>query len=211
MENLYSDFGIKIFDNFLTPTYFYQLQSQVLSQKFSWNYHNNISNKENKNINHPYYTNELWHYGFSHLVIYDETIHSKEMLDLMLGFHSKILDVTDCEWIVRSRFDMTTFSDRKRKQVPHVDLLIPNITCVFYLTESDAPTVIYNERLMNYEIESFGELYSKEEFDNFEVKKVVYPKENRIVMFDGSYFHTGFSPEKYKNRITLNVNVSKNF
>lgn len=209
MENFYSDFGIKIFDDFLTPTYFYQLQSKVLDSNFSWKFQNNISKDDDPNK--QYYTNELWHYGFSHLVIFNEDIVSKEMLDLMLGFHSKILDYSGCEWIVRSRFDMTTFSNGKRKHVPHVDLFIPNITCVFYLTESDAPTVIYNERLTNYEIESIGDLYSKEEIDNFEIKKVVYPKENRIVMFDGSYFHTGFSPEKYKNRVLANINVARHF
>jgi len=211
MKNVHSDFGVKIFDNFLTPTYFYQLQNKVLGKKFSWNYYDNITNGEEENVKNPYCSNELWQSGFSHLVIYNETIFSQEILDLMLGLHCKILDVSECNWIVRSRFDMTIFSNGKRKHVPHVDLLIPNITCVFYMTDSDAPTVIYDERLSSYEIESFGDLYSKEEFDNFKIKKVVYPKENRIVMFDGSYFHTGFSPEQYKNRVTLNVNVGKYF
>jgi hypothetical protein len=209
MKNVHSDFGIRVFDNFLSPTYFNQLKSKVLSSEFSWSYHDNITvpDREKNKFN----TDELWQYGFSHLVVFNEVIHSQEILDLMLGFHSQILDFSGCEWVIRSRFDMTTFTNGKRKHVPHVDLFVPNITCVFYLTDSDAPTEIYDERISNYEIEDYHILYPTEKLYNFNVKKRILPKENRIVMFDGSYFHSGFSSEEYKNRVTVNINVGKRY
>jgi hypothetical protein len=37
----------------------------------------------------------------------------------------------------------------------------------------------------------------------------VSPKANRLVLFDGSFLHTGCSPTKHKNRILINSNYMK--
>jgi hypothetical protein len=39
--------------------------------------------------------------------------------------------------------------------------------------------------------------------------KKIKPKENRLLVFDGSYLHTGCSPAKYKNRVIINTDLVK--
>jgi hypothetical protein len=60
------------------------------------------------------------------------------------------------------------------------------------LTNSDAETVIFKN--VNIDTLSFDE-YQR-----------VAPKENKLVIFNGAYYHTGHSPASSNRRILLNVN-----
>jgi hypothetical protein len=200
---MYENFGIKVFDNFLSPTYFNQIKNLVLSPTFDWHYSCGVTRSDQNEFD------EFWKYGFNHLILDDGTIHSKEILDLLLGFHSKVLDFSGCNLVLRSRFDMTTFTSAKRKYLPHIDILEPNVTCVFYITDSESPTEIYQNCFDYAHADKHDILYSEKNLYELKVKETIYPKENRIVMFDGSHFHTGYSPENSKNRVLLNVNVCK--
>ena len=202
------DIDILVIDDFLTPTYFKQIQHRVL-HTISWNYNSNISVDSKTEQEFPkHYKNELYQYGFGHSLFDDNKIQSHEMYSLLAGFYSQILDVAGCTWILSSNLFMTTFSGEKRKLLPHIDIFNNHTVALFYLTDSDAETIIYDEKITNFNIDKcIAERYSPEEFNNLKVKQKVIPKENRVVIFDGSYIHSGSTPETSKNRIVINNDI----
>ena len=114
----------------------------------------------------------------------------------------QILDVTDCDDILRARADMVTWSGKEDFIHPaHMDLNVPNIASVFYVNESDGDTIFYNVKFDD--VPKDKDLKDLKEYDR------VSPKANRLVIFDGDLLHTGCSPTKHKNRILINSNYAK--
>ena len=87
---------------------------------------------------------------------------------------------------------MTVATSEQVIHDPHVDINeIPNITTIYYVSDSDGDTVIYNET---------------QKSDNYTVMDTITPKKNRLLIFDGSHYHTGHSPMKHQNRVLINSN-----
>ena len=74
----------------------------------------------------------------------------------------------------------------KTPDTPHIDLDqgIEHIVALYYVCDSDGDTIIYNER------EDQG-LESK----SYTIKEKVTPKQGRMVIFDGTLYHTAEQPE----------------
>ena len=99
---------------------------------------------------------------------------------------------------------VTRSSEKKYQHDPHVDIspYRPNlITTIFYFTDSDAETIIFNEKQTPADGEK--RVWNRSELT---VKERILPKENRIIFFNGHYIHTGHSPLNTKHRILLNSN-----
>lgn len=62
----------------------------------------------------------------------------------------------------------------------HIDSPDKHLVVLYYVNNSDGPTVIG--------------------------KKIISPKQGRLVIFDGSIYHTHFLP-RFSNRVTLNFNL----
>jgi len=67
--------------------------------------------------------------------------------------------------------------------VPHRDLFIPHSTMIYYVHDSDGPTLIYNSSM--------------------EVVNEVEPKKNRAVFFEGTTYHASSYPEEHHNRTLI--------
>jgi len=143
------------------------------------------------------------YYGFSSGVVDEE---SPEGYLYEHGFHIQFIKQLNeqvkrrfnLSTVIRCRLDMTTY--RGDKQIifgPHIDCDREHVTSIFYVTDSDAPTIIYNEKRFCGDIPK--DLVLTE-------KKRVMPKENRLVVFPGNYVHTGMCPVKYSHRILINTN-----
>ena len=104
----------------------------------------------------------------------------------MEPFLYQIMDVAECDFVLRGRADMVTWSKDEYIHPPHADFPYPNTAAVFYVNESDGDTILYGDEVSR-----------------------VSPKGNRLVLFDGSILHTGCSPTKHKNRILINSNYGK--
>ena len=81
--------------------------------------------------------------------------------------------------------------------IPHVDMKhVENcITALYYINDSDGDTVIFNEKT--------GHL------GHLTVKQRVTPKQGRLVVFDGSRYHSGNNPSTDAPRLNLNINFLK--
>ena len=191
---------VQVIDNFLSPTYFEKLQQRVIYHPnyppLPWYYLDSITHESEE---------DLSSFGFEHVVVNgDMDIVSNDIFMFLSGFYSLLLDVTGTTKLLRSRFDMTLYSKNKKRHAPHVDLFFPHVSSILYLTDSDGETVLYDKKTLDYD--ELSSLTDKS-FDPLPIKKSVKPKQNRLLIFDGSYIHTGHSPSKYKNRVILNTNL----
>ena len=67
----------------------------------------------------------------------------------------------------------------EREDSPHVDIFDDHFVILYYVCDSDGDTIIYHEQVKS---------------DNYTVQKRIIPKQGRVVLFDGSYYHTAEQP-----------------
>ena len=185
---------IKVIDNFLTKSYYKYILELLTSPDFGWNYSSNITG-----VSQSLQFND---YGFSHIFWHDETgqrnnIHSHFIQPLLY----QIMDVANCDFIIRARADMVTWSKEEFMHQPHTDFKFPNTASVFYINETDGDTIFYN--VEPKDVPKDKDYKDLKEYDR------VSPKANRLAIFDGDLLHTGCSPTKHKNRILINSNYIK--
>ena len=76
---------------------------------------------------------------------------------------------------------------------PHIDMeTIKHFVMLYYVCDSDGDTVIY---------------YEKDKSDQYTEQKRVTPKQGRVVMFDGSFYHTAEQPRVYNRRCIVNYDL----
>lgn len=72
-----------------------------------------------------------------------------------------------------------------RSHLPHVDQDFFHYTMLYYVNDSDGPTLI---------------------FDDLEITHKIEPKRGRCVIFDGCTYHASSCPQNHDNRIVCNYN-----
>ena len=182
---------IKIIDNFLTKSYYKDILELVTSNSFGWLYKDNITDPSRSigfneyGFEHPFWDKELGPIG--------------QYQSYMQPLLFQIMDVVNCDFIVRARVDMVTWSSKEDNiHLAHTDFPFPNTASVFYVNETDGDTIFYNVKPDDVPKDKVLKEYER-----------VSPKANRLVLFDGNLLHTGCSPTKHKNRILINSNYIK--
>ena len=183
---------MEIIDNFLSKTYYKSILEILSGCNFDWKYLENITEAENETNSFRNFNG----YGLSHTFWNQEERSIPPFGPYMEPFLYQIMDVAECDFVLRGRADMVTWSKDEYIHPPHADFPFPNTAAVFYVNESDGDTIIYDTRI---ETDSHLKEVSR-----------VSPKGNRLVLFDGSFLHTGYSPRNHKNRILINSNYGKN-
>ena len=79
----------------------------------------------------------------------------------------------------RSFCQLPISSDKISVDTPHIDIKEDHFVMLYYVCDSDGDTIIYNEQIKS---------------DNYTILKRVTPKQGRVVLFDGSYYHTAEQP-----------------
>lgn len=74
---------------------------------------------------------------------------------------------------------------------PHRDSEVSHIVILYYLTDADGDTIIYNET---------------EESAEYSIMDRIEPKKGRCVIFNGKHFHSSSKPTK-NVRATININI----
>ena len=64
---------------------------------------------------------------------------------------------------------------------PHINFHEKHFSMIYYVSDSDGDTIIYNE---------------KEKSKSYTIKERVSPKQGRVVLFDGALFHTDEEPKE---------------
>ena len=183
---------VKVIDDFVEEDYFNQIQSTVTGDWQQWYYQSNL-------VGEYWGAGGLGKHGFNCWIIQQpNNFVDSYVAGLMTPLLQEMVQACECKNILRSRLDMTLYSPLDNTCPAHVDEVIPHIATVFYFNDSDGNTVIYNEK------------FDKDKGlpEDLTIQKEVEPKANRLVLFDGSYIHTGHTPREHNNRIVLNTNLS---
>lgn len=183
---------MEVIDNFLSPSYFKELESVITDSSFMWASATNITDSADTNIQGV---------GFSRAIYKENSFVNNPFSFICAGLLFQILDTVNCKRILRSRVDMTTYQAQKFLHKPHIDIqdpYIPNITTIFYITNNvESETIIYDKKVKSSEgIDA----------DNLTILKKVAPRKNRLIYFDGDFLHTGHSPIHENRRILINSN-----
>ena len=86
-------------------------------------------------------------------------------------------------------------SQYKGADTAHIDIPeVDHIVALYYVMDSDGDTLIYNERELS---------------ETYTVKQRVTPKQGRMVIFDGGYYHTAEQPSG-STRCIVNYDILAN-
>ena len=79
----------------------------------------------------------------------------------------------------RSFCQLPISSDKISVDTPHIDIKEDHFVMLYYVCDSDGDTIIYNEQVKS---------------ETYTLQRRVTPKQGRVVLFDGSYYHTAEQP-----------------
>ena len=120
-------------DNFLIKSYHEQILQMMSGDYFPWYYYDNITVEETNNLNE---------YGFSHMFWDEETgPRNSTQSCLIKSALLQIMDIAECNRIIRSRGKMITHTGKKFTHHPHVDYHFPHIASIYYVNDSDGDTI----------------------------------------------------------------------
>ena len=181
----------QVIDNFLPKELYDSLKESVNSEYQPWFFVPQISLVDDGDYRK--------HYGFSCNVVKYELPFKYERLpctSLIYTLHQKIKDEFGFKKVIRCRLDMTTYRGEDEITFgPHIDMSGEDYTSIFYLTECNAPTIIYNEKSNDATIPN-----------DLTILKRVEAKENRVVVFKGDQIHSGMCATDVSRRILINTN-----
>ena len=201
---------IKIIDNFILPYYADRIEDLMyvrdwrhygweegiigpLYKGMNWVYHEKVAIgylDTRGNPNHP----QNDHHGWVKTIFNrhsnaplapDQEAYSNYLFPMIysaIHAYDPMLSLRD---VYRIRAILNTQQGSGRT-MPHRDLSHPHTTMVYYVNDSDGPTVIFNNKM--------------------EVIVESEPKKGRAIVFGGHRYHCGTLPEKHKERIAINVN-----
>ena len=167
----------------------------LMLNKAMWSYVSDVTNPIQNVQQRP---------GFAHWFCRDEIIKSDlhDEVRPIIENSLKKLDVHGERRYLQGRSFLQlplNITDREKLDVPHIDLAnFKHIVILYYVTDADGETVIYDNQFKDGEpIPNFSELKEKQR---------VMPKQGRVVLFDGFYWHTSQQPSK-GTRCIINYNV----
>ena len=190
--------GILVIDDFIDKEYQEDIKDVLLGKEewgdllFPWHYIDDVTAAfEDDNQGRP---------GLSHVYV---EYNDDKTSDIVSDFHDLFIPLLElaCETlevpsarIIQGRsfmqFPLNLQSDED--DTPHIDLEEGerHIVVLYYVKDSDGDTVIYNQRT---------------ESDTYTVKQKVTPKQGRVVIFDGSQYHTA---QQAINKVRCIVNYN---
>ena len=109
----------------------------------------------------------------------------QEFIDVFkLGYILKKLDLPN--GVRRMKSNLLLNAQLDLSNTPHTDSKHSHLVLLYYVNNSDGPTVFYTDN---------------------EVEEKVHPEKGKIVIFDGSYFHSSTPPVEHQYRCVVNINL----
>ena len=189
---------IKVIDNFLTPRYHKEILGLMEGDHFDWHFIQDISDKYGQE------KASVDTYGFFHMICNNDGSYGSDYRSQYFSFFAsmlyQIMDASNTTEILRARGDMVTYKgEEPMLHRDHVDYIeaeyLKHTSAVYYVNDASGDTVIYKERVHEW----------KEQGKNT-VDKIITPKANRLVFFDGDLIHNGGRPYDQSHRIICNCN-----
>lgn len=189
----------KIVDNFVKKNDFLKLKDRLLNHQ-EFYYVPSISGGEN---------DPRMYYGFGCNFVTEKNqgkYQDRRNQQIVQQINMRIMQEFGTEFgfrtVLRSRLDLTTYRGEQIKFKAHTDTNGEHWTSIFYLTTCNSPTILYDHRQLNVK-----ELYeNKINQDDLEEFVRIDAVENRLLIFEGNYVHTGLCAHDVPVRLLLNSN-----
>ena len=176
---------ILVFDDIIDLEYQEKIKKVLLSDdqykgyEFPWYFTQDVTDP----LNSKTQKRSAFYHGY---VVSDDEI----MGTIDSVFHHLLVPLIDSSCYKIGKQDVTIIKGRsflqlpinfkgEREDLPHVDIVGDHFVMLYYVCDSDGDTIIYNEQ---------------EKSNNYTVQKRITPKQGRVVLFDGSYYHTAEQP-----------------
>ena len=176
---------IEIHDN-LIPTYLQDKIEHIACSSMPWYYLKNIA-EENSSIYAPGFGHEFITADILNSPAKSEFSHLLNNILYIFAYQRGIL----INNIMMGRLFMHLPTINPSRDEIHTDVDIPHLVCLYYVTDSDGETVLF-------------------ENDKKTIIKSVSPKKGRIVFFDGSIPHCSTKPSE-STRIIVNFDFFGEF
>ena len=180
---------IQVVDNFLPDLTFKSLQKTFLTSR-NWAYCQGTVIESSEN--------DLGNFFFT----FDLTSNLAITNTLLKRINQEFLPEKSIQ-IQKCTINLTTFSHSNFQADAHIDYGAMHYVMILYMNETDGNTIIYDEQWND----SKPQIYNKNERDRLKVAKIISPKENRCVFFDGRYFHSYYFPQQHNRRLVINTNI----
>lgn len=173
---------IIVIDDVLPESYSTQIENILYSPEFPWYYADDITYGQNAGDKEKTF-------GFFHL-FYSNGQRQSQFASIFEPIYHIALDKAkiklDNPAVLQARTFLQTPNNTTRKyNNKHIDTTIPHVVVLYYVNDSDGDTHM---------------------FKGIDTIKTVTPKKNRVVVFDGSIYHSSGSPISSK-RCVINFNI----
>jgi hypothetical protein len=178
---------MKIFDDVLSEKSKNEVENFLLNEDFPWFLIKKSSGKTEKIKG---FVDTI---QFEHHFIQDSKIHSQAIHYLMkiLDWNNIVEKTKISPAILRMKSNLL-LKTQITPNTPHIDFLYPHTVLLYYVNDSDGPTIFYHKQKNNH----------------FEIIDEVTPKKGRIVIFDGGTYHSSTPPQKNDCRCVINFNLN---
>ena len=176
---------VHVFDNIIDLEYQHKIKQLFLSSYFPWYFVEDVSTTG--------YSFGQSRNGFFHNFVMDEKVNSDYHLDI-LPLIEKSLNKVDYKFtkIIRGRtffqLPLKNIKNRNIVDTPHIDMDEDHVVVLYYVMDNEARTIIYEDDTAT------------------KIKKTIKPKQGRVVIFNGKYWHTAEQPKKNK-RCIINYDI----
>jgi hypothetical protein len=185
----------KVYDDIIPIELQNNIKDSLFSNIFPWYYLHDITYAENPTADsrpcftHWYYKDYVSNSAASKLVTDLADIITKH---INFGPYS----------IIKARSFMQlplklTKEELKSKDPLHIDLEFPHTVFLYYVADATGDTVLSNYNKYDY----------SDPPKEYKTIKRITPKQGRIVVFDGSIWHTAFQPYTKQSRCIVNIDL----
>ena len=178
---------VLVFDDIIDLEYQEKIKNVLIGEEtfnnyyFPWYFTQDVTNQKDKNsqkrsaLTHQYVISED---DTDTVGTIDSVFH-----DLFIPLLNKACNKVDKQNISiikgRSFLQLPINYKGKKEDTPHIDIVDSHFVMLYYVCDSDGDTIIYNEQKKS---------------DNYTVQKRITPKQGRVVLFDGNFYHTAEQP-----------------
>jgi hypothetical protein len=173
---------MKIFDNVVSEQNSNQLEELLLCDNFPWFFVKKSSGKS-KSVDGFSDTVQFEHHFVRDSQITSQAIHQVMYL---MDWNNVVKETKVSPSIYRMKSNLL-LKTQSSPNTPHIDSNDPHTVLLYYVNDSSGPTIFYDK--------------------NFNVVNEISPKRGRIVVFDGSIYHSSSPPQTNTHRCVINFNL----
>jgi hypothetical protein len=194
----------RVVDNILGENGFKMIRNVCMDQSIPWKW-NGTTYGDNELLENGDEDPKKFSFGFQpseHDPIYK--IMETTILNMMDSAGYEINNI----WRIRLGL-IQPVGDMSMLHEAHVDSPYAHNAGLLYITDSDGPTTLYNnkrtETHVSPDYDEFHHYITKVK-DKLSIMDEITPKANRLLLFNGDYYHASSTPTNVPRRVALNFN-----